>query len=256
MSKKLSENLSLKGKTALITGSSQGIGEGIALAFAEYGANVILHYREDRDQVEDVLEEIGRFGVKSSVVRADFSKTGSVASVERQLGKSVKPDILVINASLQIAKPWEQITQRDFDIQMNVNVKSTMLLIQRFSPSMIERGWGRIITIGSVQQIKPHPAMLVYAASKAAVLNMVQNLALQLADKGVTVNNLAPGVIDTPRIKEPVPEVDERITKRQETPLGTLGEPIDCAAMAVLLASEAGKFITGQNIFVDGGMSL
>ncbi|MGX5857358.1 SDR family NAD(P)-dependent oxidoreductase [Dyadobacter jiangsuensis] len=256
MSKKLSENLSLKGKTALITGSSQGIGEGIALAFAEYGADVILHYREDRDQVEDVLEEIGRFGVKSSVVRADFSKTGSVASVERQLGKSVKPDILVINASLQIAKPWEQITQRDFDIQMNVNVKSTMLLIQRFSPSMIERGWGRIITIGSVQQIKPHPAMLVYAASKAAVLNMVQNLALQLADKGVTVNNLAPGVIDTPRIKEPVPEVEERIKKRQETPLGTLGEPIDCAAMAVLLASEAGKFITGQNIFVDGGMSL
>ncbi|MET7259111.1 SDR family NAD(P)-dependent oxidoreductase [Dyadobacter fermentans] len=256
MSKKLSENLSLKGKTALITGASQGIGEGIALAFAEYGADVILHYREDRDQVEDVLEEIGRFGVKSSVVRADFSKTGSVASVERQLDKSVKPDILVINASLQIAKPWEQITQRDFDIQMNVNVKSTMLLIQRFSPSMIERGWGRIITIGSVQQIKPHPAMLVYAASKAAVLNMVQNLALQLADKGVTVNNLAPGVIDTPRIKEPVPEVEERIKKRQETPLGTLGEPIDCAAMAVLLASEAGKFITGQNIFVDGGMSL
>lgn len=98
--------------------------------------------------------------------------------------------------------------------------------------------------------------MLVYAASKAAVLNMVQNLALQLADKGVTVNNLAPGVIDTPRIKEPVPEVDERITKRQETPLGTVGEPIDCAAMAVLLASDAGKFITGQNIFVDGGMSL
>ncbi len=256
MSKKLSESLSLKGKTALITGSSQGIGEGIALAFAEYGADVILHYREDRDQVEDVLAEIEKFGVKSSVIRADFSKTGSVASVEKQLGKKVKPDILVINASLQIAKPWEQITQRDFDIQMNVNVKSSMLLMQRFSPSMIQKGWGRIITIGSVQQVKPHPAMLVYAATKAAVLNMVQNLAMQLADKGVTVNNLAPGVIDTPRIQEPVPEVEERITKRQETPLGTVGEPLDCAAMAVLLASDAGKFITGQNIFVDGGMSL
>lgn len=255
MSKKLAENLSLKGKTALITGSSQGIGEGIALAFAEYDADVILHYREDRDQVEDVLAEIRQFGVKSSVIRADFSKTGSVASVEKQLGK-VRPDILVINASLQIAKPWERITQRDFDIQMNVNVKSTMLLIQRFSPSMVEKGWGRIVTIGSVQQVKPHPAMLVYAASKAAVLNMVQNLAMQLADKGVTVNNLAPGVIDTPRIQEPVPEVEDRIIKRQETPLGKVGEPLDCAAMALLLASEAGKFITGQNIFVDGGMSL
>ncbi|SEI51675.1 Enoyl-(Acyl carrier protein) reductase [Dyadobacter sp. SG02] len=254
--KKLAENFSLKGKTALITGSSQGIGKGIALAMAEYGADIVLHYRQGHDEAKSVLKQIKELGVQGSVIRADLSKTGSVAAMEKQLNGKPQPDILVINASLQIAKPWEQITQADFDAQMHVNVKSTMLLMQRFSPAMIQKGWGRIITIGSVQQVRPHPSMLVYAASKAAVLNMVQNVAMQLADKGVTVNNLAPGVIGTARLKEHVPAVEERITKRQETPLGVVGEPQDCAAMAVLLASDAGKFITGQNIFVDGGMSL
>jgi glucose 1-dehydrogenase len=98
--------------------------------------------------------------------------------------------------------------------------------------------------------------MIVYAATKSAVLNMVQNVAMQLADKGITVNNLAPGVIGTPRLNQDVPESEERITKRLETPSGQVGDPQDCAAVAVLLCSEAGRFITGQNIFVDGGMSL
>ncbi len=256
MSKKLSENFSLRGKTALITGASQGIGESIALAFAEYGADLILHYRKDRDEARAVMAKVKKFGIKALMIRADLSKTGSVASIEKQLQGKAKPDILVINASLQIPQPWEQITQRDFNAQMNVNVKSTMLLIQRLSPAMVQAGWGRIITIGSAQQTRPHPAMLVYAASKAAVLNMVQNLAMQLADKGITVNNIAPGVIDTPRIQQPVPEPQERIAKKLDTPLGVIGQPVDCAAMALLLASDAGKFITGQNIFVDGGMSL
>lgn len=121
---------------------------------------------------------------------------------------------------------------------------------------MVENGWGRILTIGSVQQNKPHPNMIIYAATKSAVLNVVQNVAMQLADKNVTINNLAPGVIDTPRIGEEVGESEERINKRLETPAGKIGSPEDCAGVAVLLCSEAGNFITGQNIFVDGGMSL
>jgi glucose 1-dehydrogenase len=256
MSNILANNFSLKGKTALVTGSSQGIGKGIALAFAEYGADIILHYRKNRSEANTVLQEIKKIGVKGSLVRADFSKMGSVASIETQLKNSPWPDILVINASVQIPKRWEEITQKDFDIQINANVKSTMLFMQRFLPAMIKKGWGRIITIGSVQQVRPHPSMLVYAASKAAVHNMVQNMAMQLAEQGITVNNLAPGVIGTPRIEQDVPAIEERISKRQETPQGIVGEPSDCAAVAVLLASEAGRFITGQNIFVDGGMSL
>ncbi|GGC14150.1 MULTISPECIES: SDR family NAD(P)-dependent oxidoreductase [Dyadobacter] len=254
MDKRLADNLSLKGKTALITGASQGIGQGIALGLAEYGADILLHYRQDRPEANAVRKDILKLGVRCTLVKADLSKTGSVASIEKQL--NVQPDIMVINASLQIPKKWIEVTQQDFNLQMDVNVKSTMLLMQRFVPAMIEKGWGRIITVGSVQQVKPHPAMLVYAASKAAVLNMVQNVAMQLADKGVTVNNVAPGVIGTPRLEQGVPQSDERITKRLETPQGIVGEPSDCAAMVLLLASEAGRFITGQNIFVDGGMSL
>lgn len=254
---KLSDQFNLAGKVALVTGASQGIGKGIALGLAEYGAEVILHYRRDRFEAEAVADEIRKSGGKASIVQADLSRNGSAAFIAEQvnqLGK--KPDIVVINASVQIATEWEQVTEDDFDMQVNTNFKSSLQLMQTFTPAMIAKGWGRIVTIGSVQQTKPHPGMIVYAATKSAVLNMVQNLAMQLADKNITVNNLAPGVISTPRIEEEVPPVPERINKRMETPTGELGEPKDCAAMAVLLCSEAGRFITGQNILVDGGMSL
>jgi NAD(P)-dependent dehydrogenase (short-subunit alcohol dehydrogenase family) len=253
----IAEKLSLSGKTALVTGSSQGIGKGIALAFAEYGANVILHCRKDRKEAEEVAGEIKKNGREAYIIQADLSKANSVADVYKKVYEKVKTlDILVINASVQAPANWMDVTEEDFDLQVHTNFKSTFQLMQRFAPDMIENGWGRILTIGSVQQIKPHPAMIVYAATKSAVLNLVQNMAMQLADKGVTVNNLAPGVIDTPRIDEKVPESEERINKRMETPAGKLGNPEDCAAIALLLCSEAGNFITGQNIFVDGGMSL
>lgn len=253
----LSERFSLKGKTALVTGSSQGIGKGIALAFAEYGADIILHYKSDRNQAEEVAQEVRNFGVNAYIVEADLSKPGSAAELYQKVYEvTERLDILVVNASVQVPAGWTDVSDSDFDLQVNVNFKSTFQLIQRFGPDMVKNGWGRILTLGSVQQIKPHPSMIIYAATKSAVLNMVQNVAMQLADKKVTVNNLAPGVIATPRIDEDVPEPEERINKRLETPSGNLGNPEDCAAMALLLCSEAGSFITGQNIFVDGGMSL
>jgi glucose 1-dehydrogenase len=191
------------------------------------------------------------------VVQADFSKSDAVADVSKKVFELVKQvDILVINASVQIGEKWLDVTQKDFELQVTTNFWSTFQLMQRFAPDMIRRKWGRILTIGSVQQAKPHPAMIVYAATKSAVLNLVQNVAMQLADKGVTVNNLAPGVIDTPRIDEKLPKSDERIINRMDTPVGIIGTPEDCAGMALLLCSDAGNFITGQNIFVDGGMSL
>lgn len=254
---KLSEKFSLKGKTALVTGSSQGIGEGIALALSEYGADVILHYRGDITEAEGVAMKIRESGGTASIIQGDLSDAHEVTRVFQQLHVlSKNPDILVLNASVQIPKEWQKVTGEEFDIQVNANFKSSLLLIQGLAPAMISRGWGRILTIGSVQQIKPHPGMIVYAATKSAALNMVQNIAMQLADTGVTVNNLAPGVIGTPRLDQDVPPIPERIDKRMGTPAGGPGEPADCAAMAVLLCSEAGRYITGQNIFVDGGMSL
>ncbi|KAA0992579.1 SDR family NAD(P)-dependent oxidoreductase [Dyadobacter aurulentus] len=253
----LSEKISLAGKTAFITGSSQGIGKGIALAMAEYGAKIILHYRKNLDEAKEVAGEIRKLGSTAVIVGGDLSRPRAVSALYNQVTKkAASPDILVLNASVQIPKVWQDITQEDFDIQVNANFRSTFLLMQRFAPEMVSKGWGRILTVGSVQQIKPHPSMMIYAATKSAVLNMVQNAAMQLADKGVTVNNLAPGVIGTSRIEEDVPEAEERISQRLGTPSGQIGDPEDCAAMAVLLCSEAGRFITGQNIYVDGGMSL
>ncbi|MBE9461791.1 SDR family NAD(P)-dependent oxidoreductase [Dyadobacter subterraneus] len=253
----LSDKLDLTGKTAVVTGSSQGIGESIAMTLAEHGASVVLHHHEGLENVEKVKAKIDGQKGYSHIVKADFSKPGSVDTFYDEVFKCVnKVDILVLNASIQISKNWNELTSEDFDIQIEANFKTNLFLMQRFAPAMVERKWGRILTIGSVQQIKPHPAMIAYAATKSAILNVVQNVAMQLADKGVTVNNLAPGVIATPRIAEPVPEGEERILQRLRTPSGQVGEPEDCADLALFLCSEAGRFITGQNIFIDGGMSL
>ena len=251
------EKLDLTGKTAVITGSSQGIGEGIAITFAEFGANVVLHYHEGLEKAEEVKKKISHHKGNVHIIQADFSKANSAKSFYNKVLKIVKQvDILVVNASVQIAKDWDKLTSEDFDKQIQANFKSTFFLMQCFAPDMVRQKWGRIVTIGSVQQIKPHPEMIAYAATKSAVLNLVQNIAMQLADKGVTVNNLAPGVISTPRIEEDVPEADERILQRMHTPSGEIGQPEDCSGMALYICSEAGRFITGQNIFIDGGMSL
>ncbi|NBB23126.1 SDR family oxidoreductase [Runella sp. CRIBMP] len=253
----LSERLNLSGKTAVVTGSSQGIGKAIAIALAEYGANVIIHYRRDKKEAQQVAKQINQPKDKVQIVKADFSKPDGPQKFFQSVSKITDTvDILVINASVQVAKNWQEVTESEFDFQVNANFKSTLLLMQQFAPAMIKKGWGRILTIGSVQQVRPHPAMIVYAATKSAVFNLVKNVALQLADKGVTVNNLAPGIIDTPRIQAPVPKMEKRIAERMTTPEGGMGQPEDCAGMAVFLCSDAGRYITGQNLFVDGGMSL
>jgi glucose 1-dehydrogenase len=253
----LKKQFDLSGKLALVTGSSQGIGKGIALGLAEFGAEVIVLYHSVKKEAEGVRKEIKDLGQKAHIFQADFSKAHSVGKLYTALDdRKLHPDILVVNASVQVAKSWNEMTGKDFDYQIDTNFKSTLRLFQKFIPAMLDKGWGRVVTIGSVQQEKPHPAMIVYAATKAAVENMVRNMAIQVADQGITVNNLAPGVINTPRLDKPVPEIDERIHQRMTTPTGGIGDPLDCAAMAVLLCSEAGKFITGQNIYVDGGMSL
>ncbi|UFH56424.1 SDR family NAD(P)-dependent oxidoreductase [Spirosoma sp. KNUC1025] len=253
----IKELFSLTGKNALVTGSSQGIGQAIALALAEFGANVIVHNRKGDEEAQQVANQIQKQGGKSAVVAADLLEPDAVEQLFQQATKPFGPiDILVTNASMQLPEEWEETTPDQFDKQVNANWKSTLMLMQRFTPDMADRGWGRILTIGSVQEEKPHPAMIVYAGTKAAIANTVLNLALQLADKGITVNNLSPGVIDTPRIEEPTPPVPKEISQRMSIPIGGAGKPEDIAGMAVLLCSDAGRYVTGQTIFVDGGMGL
>ncbi|TDB67036.1 SDR family NAD(P)-dependent oxidoreductase [Arundinibacter roseus] len=253
----LKERFDLTSRLALVTGASQGIGRSIALGLAEYGADVIVLYHSGKKNAEKVAKEIKALNQKAYLFQSDLSKNQAPEKLFAKLKKKhLFPDILVINASVQVARPWADMTEKDFSYQVNTNIRATLQLMQLFMPHLLEQQWGRIVTLGSVQESRPHPAMIVYAATKAAVENMVKNVAIQVADKGVTVNNLAPGVIGTPRIEEPVPEIDEEIHQRMTIPAGGIGEPEDCAAVALLLCSEAGRFITGQTIFVDGGMSL
>lgn len=139
---------------------------------------------------------------------------------------------------------------------MKVNFKSSLELIQKYAPHMKEQGWGRILTIGSVQQYKPHKDMIVYAASKCAQMSMVKNLAMQLAPYGITVNNLAPGVIDTPRNTDALANIEYKEKVLAGIPCGYAGLPKDCVAGALLLCSEEGRYINGIDLVIDGGMHL
>ncbi|MDY4552356.1 MAG: SDR family oxidoreductase [Parabacteroides sp.] len=247
----------VRGKTALVTGASQGIGRSVALALAEHGANVVINYRSNRALAEQVQAEIQAMGVEAWLWEYDLLSDSITADFNRlreELGFQI--DILVLNASIQIRKPWNEVTIEEFDAQMRVNVRASLELIQCCVPHMEAAHWGRIVTLGSVQQARPSKQMIVYAASKAAQMNMVTNLAWLLGSKGITVNNLAPGVIGTVRNQEVLANPTFKTNIEKHIPVGYIGEPNDLASMALLLCSDAGRYISGADIFVDGGMRL
>ena len=240
-------------KIALVTGSSRGIGRAIAIRLAKDGYKVLVHGACNIAKAEETKAIIEANGGVAEVIISDLTDLLSTKELCKKIGDI---DVLVLNASLQYRTPWQEITLDACYEQLNCNFVSSMLLIQAVADNMKKNKWGRIITIGSVQEAKPHPDMLVYAASKAAQTNMVQSLSLQLAKDGITVNNVAPGVIYTDRNVEALsdPEYDKKVT--DSIPVGFYGEPEDCAGIVSLLCSEEGRYITGQNIFVDGGKSI
>lgn len=240
-------------KTALITGSSRGIGRAIALRLARDGFRIILHGTKESEKLTAVKNEIEKMGGSVTAETADLTDLRETAALAARLGGV---DVLVLNASVQYRRPWQEITAEEATAQLNCNFLSSLLLIQAVAPHMEKSGWGRIVTIGSVQEAKPHPDMLVYSASKAAQANTVQSLALQLAGAGVTVNNVAPGVIYTDRNVEALSDPAYAEKVRASIPVGFYGEPEDCAGIVSLLCSEEGRYITGQSIFVDGGKSI
>ena len=208
-------------------------------------------------KAEAVRREIEAFGVRSGIAVAELADPAAAEQLHAATVAALGGvDILVLNASVQIRKAWQAITPDEYRRQVDVNFGACLWLIQKCAPHMHTRKWGRILTIGSVQQARPHPEMLVYSASKAALENMVRSLAPQFAGQGITVNNLAPGAIATGRNEQVL--ADEAYLRRvlAQIPAGFIGEPTDCAGLAVLLCSDAGRYITGQNIFVDGGMRL
>ena len=239
----------LTGKRALVTGSTQGIGYEIAKVLRTHGAEVYIHCSKDEVKAQAVAAEIesglwvtGDLG-DSECVKRIYEKTGEL-------------DIVVANASVQFRTPWSEISAEEFDRQINVNLRSTLELMQSYIPAMQAKKWGRFLAVGSVQQYRPHMHMAVYAASKCAIQSLVHNVAKQVAKDGVTVNNLVPGVIVTPRNDEALANVEYAKKVLSGIPAGFAGQPSDCVGAALLLCSNAGRYITGIELPVDGGMKL
>lgn len=244
----------LTGRVALVTGARREIGRAIAQALAGAGAAVAVHHAGTTEETADaaaVVQAIEAMGGTAAAFGQDFTQDDAGAHLAAAVTAWSPIDILVLNASIELPEDFQTISRDHFDRQIAVNLRTTMELLQTLIPPMAERGWGRVVTIGSVQQERPHPAMFVYAGTKAAQLNWSRSLARQYGGRGVTVNNLAPGAILTARNRDQMATEGEALAQR--IPAGRLGAPDDLVGAAMLLCSDAGRYINGVNLFVDGG---
>lgn len=240
----------LTGKKVLITGSSSGIGAATADMLAQAGAEVFVHASRSLEKAQKVCDSIQ--GITHPVV-GDMSDPDIDQILYDQTGDI---DVLVNCASIQVRKAWDQVTEGEFMDVIRVNLLSSMKLIQKYVPHMKQQHWGRVILVGSIQQYKPHKDMLIYAASKEGQMSLVRNLAKQLSPFGITVNNMSPGTILTPRNRDVLAIKEYNDACIAGIPCGYIGEPRDCAGAVLLLASEEGRYINGIDILCDGGMHL
>ena len=257
MSPNAFDRFRLENRTALVTGARREIGRAIALALASAGARLAIHHAGTAEEASDadaVVREIEHSGGMAHAFGQDFATEDGGHRLAAAVTGWSPVDILVLNASIELPEAYQVITQERFDRQIAVNLRSPLELLQDLVPPMAARGWGRVVTIGSVQQVRPHPQMMVYAGTKAAQLNWVWNLARQFGGQGVTVNNLAPGAILTARNRVQMATEGEALVQR--IPAGRLGQPDDLAGAALLLCSDAGAYINGVNLYVDGGRAV
>lgn len=239
----------LSGKTALVTGSTQGIGFEIAKCLASHGAKVFIHGGTSIEKCRAASEKIEN----SVAVCANLLSDSGADELYEATGDV---DILVLNASIQYKRKWDEFTPDEFDTQMDCNVRSTYFLIKKYAEGMKKKGYGRIVTVGSVNQYNQHPELSLYGVTKAAQKKLVENIAPSLAPFGITVNNVAPGAIFTPRNEEALSDADFKKRVEEKIPCGYVGEARDIAPSVLLLCSDEGRYITGSEIIIDGGMHL
>lgn len=243
----------LAGRVALVTGAGRGIGAGIALRLGTEGATVIVHYGTSEEGAKRVATQITEQGGSAHIAQADVRNP---SDVERLVQWTVQEcgglDILVNNAGIDPRHAFLELTPAQWDAIVDTNLKGTFLCTQAAARSMVRAKYGRIINIGSVHGVLSQPNMTAYAASKGGIVMFTKQVALELAPHGITVNCVAPGVVEVEKYYEQFPGYDAD-QLGSKLPVGRVGYPHDVAGIVAFLASEEACFITGQNIIVDGG---
>ncbi len=249
--------MTLRGKTAVITGSGRGIGRAIALEFARNGANVVINYFRRRAPAEETAHQVTQLGGNAIVVKAHVGDETQIRDLVHQGAAHFgSVDIFVGNAASGVLKPAMEQGAKEWDWTLNINARSILFGVQEAFPYMKARGWGRVITITSIGSVRVLPEYSVVGVSKAAIEALTRYLAVELAPYGITVNAISPGVIETEAL-DFFPSKEHIIsTAKQRTPAGRLATTEDVAKVAAWLCSEDAAMIVGQTIVVDGGYSL
>ena len=246
----------LTGKVAVVTGSGSGIGQAIAERLAQEGADCVIDYRDHVDQANVTRDKIQAAGGKCIMVRADVTVLADTQNlIEQAYAQLGRCDILVNNAGIEKNSNFVDVSEADFDAVMNVNLKGAFFLTQAFVRKLVAtRQPGRVINISSVHEDMVFPHFDSYACSKGAIRMLMRNLAVELGPFGITVNNIAPGAINTPintSLLADKPKLDALLNN---IPLGRLGRPEEVAGIAAFLASDDGAYVTGSTYFIDGGL--
>ena len=246
----------LENKVAVVTGSSSGIGEAIALAFAANGAAVVVNYSRHEDAAQQVLQKIEGAGGKGLVVGADVSDPQEVEAMVQQATDTFgRLDIMVNNAGLEHKMPFLETPFEVWQETIAVNLTGAWLGCQAAAKQMVAQGdGGRLINVSSVHEDLAMPTNSPYCATKGGVRMLMRTLAVELAPHDITVNNIAPGAIETPMDAPLEQNPDEMKELLSEIPLGRMGKPEEVANLALFLASDDSSYVTGSTLFVDGGM--
>jgi glucose 1-dehydrogenase len=255
----------LDGKNVLITGGSSGIGQAIAVRFAEYGANVAINYltqpgeaQDTEDQVHACVAKVQREGVRDVLVGGDVSKEEDVV---RMVGEAAEGlgglDILVNNAGIQISRPSDELSVADFDKVLAVNLRGAFMCAREAIRHLIaEQRSGSIVNVSSVHQLIPKPDYLGYSCSKGGMQNLTRTLALEYASRGIRVNGVGPGATVTPINRAWIDDPDKRRQVEEHIPMRRAGDADEMAGVVCFLASDDAAYVTGQTVFVDGGLTL
>ncbi|MFN0103697.1 MAG: SDR family NAD(P)-dependent oxidoreductase [Bryobacteraceae bacterium] len=243
----------LHGQVALVTGASKGVGKGVALQLARHGASVVVNYNSDLPGAEATAAEIRGMGVSATVVQGDVGNAEKVeamfATVKKDYGRL---DILVNNAGVQTWKALLELTEREWDQVLDTNLKGCFLCTQQAARMMKEAGGGRIINIGSGCNKLAFPRLVNYTASKGGMEQFTKVAAVELGKYGIRVNCVAPGAVEIERTKDEAG--DYAGTWAGVTPLGRVGTPMDIGRAVVFFCGELSDFVTGQTLYVDGGL--